>query len=236
MHTIFDLETVPIDDAATYLKPVEAEPVSAPANYKDPAKIEEYIARATAAAEEKRAAAEAERVARCALDPDLCRIVALGWQREIDGDDVRVELCGDEAQEQSALRSFWANTALPFVGFNIAEFDLRVLYRRSLYLGVRAKHVRMGRYEYQRPDVIDLMMRLCWDDPRKAHSLSFYTQRFSLDPVDDNVTGEDIPRLVAEGRWAEVENHCRADVIRTKQLAQRIGAIPSSVPVFTDVA
>ena len=56
---ILDCECVGIETASDFLEPIEA-----PSNYKDPAKIESYIAEATAKA-----------VERCGLDPDLCRIV-----------------------------------------------------------------------------------------------------------------------------------------------------------------
>jgi hypothetical protein len=59
---------------------------------------------------DKRAAQIAEKRAKAladaALDPDLCRIVAIGsWW---DTDDVpRLELCEDEEQERDALYTFW---------------------------------------------------------------------------------------------------------------------------------
>lgn len=82
---VFDLETVAREDAADFL-----EPPCAPANYKDPDKIAAFIADATA-----------KRLDKCALDPDLNRIVAIGTPEG-------VVLAKTELEEIDALRYFWA--------------------------------------------------------------------------------------------------------------------------------
>jgi len=58
-------------------------------------------------------------------------------------------------------------------------------------------------------------------------SLSFYAKRFGLDVPADDTTGADIARLVAAGDWDGVTAHCRADVIKTRELARRIGVLPA---------
>jgi hypothetical protein len=215
-HLIVDLETAPIDDAATYV-----EPVSAPSNYKDEAKIAAYVA-------EK----QGEQVSKCALDPDLCRIVALGSMRP-DDVEPRVDICPSEVGEALALESFWRRMEphsfhATLVGFNLLNFDARILLRRSLYLGVKAPDLQVERWKH--PQIEDLMLRLCWNDPYKAHSLSFYVNRFGLPAVDDDVTGADIGELVKAGDWPKVAQHCRADVLRTLYLARRLGVVSASAP------
>src|SRR5574338_1442498 len=117
-YTICDLETFPIADAESYVEPISTEPVNAPANYKDPEKIAAYVAKATVEAEEKRIKQQAERIAKCALDPDLCRIVALGWI-ESDGNEGLYH-CSDEHAEATALMLFWLQQQRysTLVGFN----------------------------------------------------------------------------------------------------------------------
>ena len=86
MAIILDIETVAIDGAADL-----AEPVTAPANWKDPAKIAAYVA-------EK----QAEQTSRAALYPWTARVVAVGI---IDGDQVEhVLTAADEAEEAELLR------------------------------------------------------------------------------------------------------------------------------------
>lgn len=207
-YLIVDVETVPIADAATYI-----EPVSAPSNYKDPEKIRAYIAER-----------EAEQVAKCALDPDLCRLAAIGWRyAEADDAEPFVTTCQNEQEEREALARLWSHVtpSTVLVGYNILSFDARVLLRRSLYLNVQAPPLVLDRYRH--PQIEDLMLRLCWNDPYKAHSLAFYVQRFGLPVVEDDVVGADIGALVKAGEWACVARHCRADVLRTLALAHRLG-------------
>lgn len=217
-HLIVDVETVPIADAATFV-----EPVTAPSNYKDPDKIRAYIA-------EK----EAEQVAKCSLDPDLCRLAAVGWMYADEAEPF-VTTCEDEAIEAMALLNFWRNVdaGTILVGFNILNFDARVLLRRSLYLNEPAPALLLERFKH--PQIDDLMLRLCWNDPYKAHSLAFYVQRFGLPPVDDDVVGADIGALVQAGEWGRVAKHCRADVLRTAALARRLGVIAAPGPVDVEL-
>ena len=206
---VFDIETVPLADAEVYLESPKPR-----ANLKDPAKIEADMA-------EKQAAL----LARAALDPDLCRIVAAGW----DGDG-RAEsaVCEDTAQERLLLERFWRQSqGATLVGFNCLGFDLPVLLRRSLYLGVPAPALALNKY---RPgSIIDLMQRLAYQGTLTYRSLAFYCQRFGV-AVPDDVTGADIGALVAAGEWTKVHDHVRADVAKTAELARRVGVLGPGDP------
>jgi predicted PolB exonuclease-like 3'-5' exonuclease len=201
---ICDIETVAIDGAADYL-----EQPSAPSNYKDQAKIDAYIEEAKRKALDK-----------AALDVDLCRIVAIGcWHNEL----TTVQLVKTENQERALLETLWAEFPdETFVGFNILDFDLPVLLRRSLYLGVKAPKIDVGKYRHDR--VIDLMQVLAFDGKLTYRGLDFYCKRFGI-PNDDTMTGADIGPAVARGDWTAVENHCRCDVEKTRALAERIGVL-----------
>jgi len=210
-YLVLDIETAPLDDAADYL-----EPVSAPSNYKDEAKIAEYCAKA-----------QAEQLAKAALDVDLCRVVAIAWH---DGHQIQVSLgetVGDDSRsEWVCLYDFWCAVqvgGLPLVGFNILQFDLPVLYRRSMYLGIEAPELERGKYRHG--NVIDLADLLSEQGRLRLRSLDFYCRRFGIDipPVGE---GKDVPGWVAAGQWDQVEEHVRADVARTAALAKRIGVLP----------
>ena len=84
---VFDIETASLAEAETYLPSPKAR-----ANLKDPVKIEADLREKTAASLE-----------RAALDPDLCRIVAAGW--EVDG-TAESAVCEDAAQERELLERF----------------------------------------------------------------------------------------------------------------------------------
>lgn len=197
-----DIETCPIANAADYI-----EPAKAPENYKDVAKIASYVAEKTAS-----------NLDRCGLDVDLCRVVAIGYQFE--GESVHV-LTADEATEADTLRLFWSLAGnRHLVGFNILAFDLPVLLRRSLYLGVEAPHIQLDKFKH--PQVTDLMQVLSYNGLLTYRGLSFYSRRFGFG-IEDNLTGADIALAVREGRYHDIERHVTADIQKTAALAERLG-------------
>ena len=201
---VFDIETVPLADAETYVEPPKPR-----ANLKDPVKIAADVAEKTTAL-----------LDRAALDPDLCQVVAVGW--ECDG-VAESAVAEDAAQERGLLERFWrVSRGATLVGFNCLGFDLPVLLRRSLYLGVPAPWFVLNKY---RPSaIVDLMQRLAYQGTLTYRSLGFYCRRFGI-AVPDPVTGGDVGRLVAAGEWRQVHDHVRADVAKTLALARRVGVI-----------
>ena len=129
---VFDVESVAIDKAADYL-----EPATAPSNYVKPEAIAAYIEKANA-----------EQLAKAALDVDLARIVCLGID---DGSGPLCETATNEDDERDLLIAFWLRLTGPkvrpaLVGFNCIGFDLPVLLRRSLYLDVKSPKLQIGKY------------------------------------------------------------------------------------------
>jgi predicted PolB exonuclease-like 3'-5' exonuclease len=212
MHTtgflVFDIETVALPEAAEYI-----EPATAPANYKDAEKIAAYCA-----------AKDADAVSRCALDPDLCRIVSVGWMDTFAGlgSDINVFSCHDDA-ERSVLQEFWRRVrTVQVVGYNCIGFDLPVMLRRSMYLGVKPSLGPSDLNKYRMGKVLDLMQLLSFSGALKYRSLDFYCTRLGLD-VPDEHSGKDIGALYAAGDWEAIEAHCRADVLKTALLADCMG-------------
>ncbi len=209
MRYIIDIETCGLSEAKDF-----AEPVSAPANYKDPEKIAAYIADE-----------QTKQVAKAGLDLDLCRIVAVGLQE--DGrEDVDVYTAEDEKAEAALLTKLWFRLLRVqhpvLIGFNHVAFDLPVLMRRSLYLDVAYPRLSLDKF---RTPHIDLMQHLTWNGLVRARSLKFYAKRFGL-PFDDAVSGADIQALVCSGEWEKVISHVTSDVRLTAALARRIGILP----------
>ncbi len=202
---IFDIETCPLPEAIEYLEAVEA-----PSNYKDPEKIAAYIA-------EK----QADQLSRCALDPDLCRIVAIGSQAEGEDSVMADVVKGGDVDESTLLAAFWCSSeGLHLVGFNCISFDLPVLLRRSLYLSVPVPPIQVDRFKH--PRVTDLLQVLSYNGSLKMRGLSFYAKRFGF-PVVDTITGADIGLAVQQGRWDDVQRHVVADVEKTVLLAEKLG-------------
>lgn len=220
---VVDLETVAITDAETYL-----EPVKAPDNYKDPLKIAAYCEDA-----------RLKQVENAALDIDLARIIALGIHRPGYPTDV---LTVEERTEADILAWLWERwNSVPYeerrlVTFNGLGYDVPLLLRRSLYLGVPCQTIQVDRFKH--PQVIDLQAVLSLDGKLKWHSLQFYLQRFGYPKGGTDITGADVAQAYREGRWDLITGHCRSDVDGTKWLAERIGAIPrvSEVAAALDAA
>lgn len=202
---VFDIETVPSPDCAQFL----TEPIEAPSNYKDPEKIAAYI-------KNKRQ----QQIDEAGLDLDLCEVAAIAWE----GDDNTGKVClRGTMTEAHILRDFWqAVEGRIVIGFNVLHFDLLVLLRRSLYLGVPAPKIDVARFRHD--TVIDLAELLSYGRRDLLRSLDFYCKRLGI-PHDDTVTGADIARLVAEGDWKAVSRHVYDDVQATRAIAERLGVI-----------
>jgi len=199
---VFDVETIGSPDAESMLDPVRP-----PANYRDEFKIKTYV-------QDKLA----ERIATASLEPDLCEIVALGAMRA--GTDM-VVMTRKDLDEAFLLSWFWDTvTNCRLIGYNILQFDIPVLIRRSQLLGVKHPVVNLDRY---RSPHIDLMQRLSFNGAITFRSLNFYARRFGLDCDDDTVVGADIPKLVVDGEWDAIRDHCACDIQKTALLAERLG-------------
>jgi hypothetical protein len=234
---IVDVETFPIHDADQYItRPVVPMPdldsIKADGRLTDQVKIAADIAKkreaAVAGYEAALLRADADYEDQwhaCSVDPDLCCIVAIGYAYH-DTDRVECHVCRTEEDERMGLESFWRNTrGHLYVSFGGNQFDLRVLKRRSLYLGVKHPNVNVDRYRSEHRDMQAILTDNGATQP-KGKSVSFYCSRFNIEN-DDPIMGEDIAGLVKAGDWASVESHCRSDVAKEKQLAQRLGLIES---------
>jgi hypothetical protein len=216
---VFDIETAPVIGLENFIEGGEP-----PKNYKNADAIERW----------KTAALESEGK-EAALDPDLCRIVALSYASDQDHEP-ETWLATTEQEEKTLLERWWSRlrdggtTSIRHtVGFNILEFDWPIVLRRCLYLDVKNPGVSIDRFRH--PSVTDLKRMLDFNGLfrfQKGRTLSFYLKRFGI-PSDDAFTGAQIPDLVAQGKWDAVKSHVEADVRGELALAERIGAIEAPV-------
>lgn len=211
-YLVLDIETLPHPDASQWLAPV-----TAAANLKDPAKIAASIAERTA-----------ERDDKLGLDPDCCVTCAVGWH-VVGGGDPTVDICQNEAQEAEALTRLADAYAAPngqqetrIVTFYGRQFDLPVLMRRAMYLGVKFPKLNLDRYRSPHIDVWDALTYQ--GALRTAHSLSFYAKRMGFTTLD-KVDGGDVASLAKAGNWDAIREHCASDVGLTHAVANKLGLL-----------
>lgn len=221
-YIVLDIETLPHPDASQWLGPVLPA-----ANLVDPVKIAKSIEERTAERDDKRG-----------LDPDCCQICAVGWH-VVGGADPTVDICQNEDQEANALtrlatviagpgyvtydpRYAIPDTETRLVTFYGRQFDLPVVMRRAMYLGVKFPALNLDRYRSPHIDVWDALT--FGGALRTAHSLAFYAKRLGFTTLD-KVDGGDVAKLAKAGEWEKIREHCLSDVGLTHALANRLGLL-----------
>lgn len=201
-----DIATAPLPDAAKFLGEF-----TAPSNWKDPAKIEAEV-------ERKRQAA----LAGAALDPDLARITAIGMARE-EGEPA-VMLCRYKPEEVSALAAIAeelddpAAAAVTFGGLN---FDLPMLERRALYLGVPFPRLNLDRYRSPHHDLCEILANR---RPDRRRSLDFYVTRLGwAEELVKPLSGEEEAKVHETGKWELLRQSVERDVRAVRRLARWMG-------------
>ncbi len=226
---IIDLETAPLDNARDYIDPPSLDDITAPANYKDPVKIAEFIEDAKV---KKLAAFDKDCTSKAALDFNCARIVAIGFWTE--SHKPTALLCKTADDERAALDEVWEYCQhRTVVGFRVREFDVPLMIQRSRYLRLAHPMPDLGRYA-RNSSICDLYDLLTFNDIRAEtvmrRSLKSFARRFGL-PVSDAVDGKEIPALVADGQWEQIESHVLSDIRLTLALAQRLGVVRADVAV-----
>lgn len=201
--TIFDCETGPLPDAE--LEAVKPQ-FKAPSNYKDPVKVTAAIAEAEAAWK-----------ARAALDAKTARILAIGLLAHGSGPRI---LVGDEAEMITAFWAVWS-TGERMVGFACKNFDMPLLFQRSVILGISPPmDLFQGRYWNR---VIDLQeIWVCYGRSIEGQNLDAICKALGVPGKMAGVTGADFARIYAEDRPRALE-YLKADLLATAAVAQRLG-------------
>jgi hypothetical protein len=230
-NIIFDIETGPLPENELLAILPAFDPAEVKTgNLKDPAKIAEKIAEAEA--NHRR-----DFIERAALDPLTGRVLAIGAllvtpcfnQRDNElnrepGDQRELLIIGHDDEAQT-LREFWAlvrgemGRLNPLVGFNIFNFDLPFLIRRSWKLKVPVPFgLRRGRYwDDQLTDLRD-----CWQlgDRQAKGSLDSIAKHLGVGTK--NGDGKAFAELWQSDRQS-AEAYLRNDVKLTAKVAAALG-------------
>ena len=110
--------------------------------------------------------------------------------------------------------------------FNGLAFDLVILERRYLYLGLPALGWQLDKY---RTNHIDLLARLSGGDRERRRSLEFYVRRLGWADLHKPLSGADEALAPGRGQWLELAESVSHDVTATVRLARWMGILPAAV-------
>ena len=229
MQTIFfDIETgaLPESEIAAMMPPFDPAEVKT-GNLKDPDKIAAKLAEAEA--NHRR-----DFIERAALDPLTGRVVAIGMLYLAGG---RFDVIGHDDEAQT-LREFWQacrgemGRVHQMVGFNIYQFDLPFLFRRSWRHRVEVPFgIRRGRYWAD--EMVDLRDNWQLGDRQSRGSLDSISKHLGLGAK--NGEGKAFAELWRTDREQAVA-YLRNDVELTARVAGVLGVtgvlgmVPDELP------
>ena len=146
------------------------------------------------------------------------------FEDEAETGPVKLVPCADEHE---LLTAFWdaAKHYQQVVTFNGRGFDVPFLYLRSALLNVPITRKDWLGYRYATAPHCDLAEQLTFysvsgrDGAARKFNLDFYCKAFGIEsPKSHGVTGNDMPRMMEEGRHKEIADYCLRDVHATVQL------------------
>jgi DNA polymerase elongation subunit (family B) len=141
-----------------------------------------------------------------------------------DGAAVKFIPCAEEGE---LLENFWevARKYEHIVTFNGRGFDVPFIYLRSAMLNVPITRKDWLGYRFQTEPHCDLAEQLTFygvsgrEGAARRFNLDFYCKAFGVEsPKGHGVTGLDVNRLLAEGKYREIAEYCLRDVRATLQL------------------
>ena len=238
MHIVIDIETVPVqvpahveairDEMAGKLSANLAQ-VRAPANYKDPAKIAEYVETERNRLRDLHDADVEKAILSTSFDGGYGQIVCVGW---CIGDDepqsMRVQDLSLE-QERAMLRDWCAlmqslhgtsGTRPVLIGHNLLAFDLPFVWKRAMVHGIKPPFWLPRDPKPWSETVVDTMTY--WAGTRDRISLDKLCRVLGVPGKGDGPTGADVWPMVQDGRLDDVAQYCRDDVVRTRAVFKRM--------------
>ena len=199
----FDIETEVNPEAVNFIQVPNA-----PSNYKDQEKIAAYVA-------EK----QAESLKTAALDPDYGKIIAIAMTGDLDLEPIVIDY--HDYSEKQLLEQFWLyyeECRGYSCGYNIINFDLPYIMRRSFDLGVKASIIPfLAKYRVE--PTTDLMGILFnWG---QAKGLKWVCKRYGIENPFEGLDGSMVQDMDAETLRAYAAN----DVKLVQQLYKKMSGV-----------
>lgn len=228
MRNIFvmDIETTSNPEKEQFVpEPTLVTLVDAPKSMKKPETRQNWADKKNIELSKKYATA----VDKMALDVDLCRIVTVAWRVQVSKETtLTVSLGADTYEEETEiLQAFWKDWiqwGCRMCGYNVLDFDIPILMRRSWALGVKCPPISLRRYSTS--DVIDLMQLFYgWGkfpvQGWKYRGLKVVADMYGIEIPMPDVEGSMVADMTKEERC----EYCASDVAVTWELAQRMHGV-----------
>jgi DNA polymerase elongation subunit (family B) len=194
--------------------------------------------------ETQRATRREEITRQCSLWPFTAQVVCIAM---LNADTSRGQVLftaddyedpGDEAgpvefvpcvDEVELLTAFWdvSKHYDMIATFNGRGFDVPFIYLRSALLNVPISRKEWLGYRYQTDPHCDLAEQLTFygvsgrEGAARRFNLDFYCKAFGIEsPKSHGVTGMEIGKLIADGRYRDIAEYCLRDVKATVLLYQ----------------
>lgn len=236
MNIFLDIETLPCqrsgfaDELLADLRASADEQkaaVRAPSNYKDEAKIAEFIASARQKIDDE-IEAEAEKQYRAtALDGTFGEVFCVAWA--IEDEPVQV---GDLPCALTALSAAWDPRDAPcIIGHNVM-FDIRFIWQQAILKGLPVPRWWPVKAKPWEDAIYDTMTQ--WVGVGNRIKLEKLCRAFGIEGKGD-LDGSKVYDYWLDGRHDEIRAYCMADVERVRQLHRRMTATNSRA-MMTKVA
>lgn len=200
--------------------------VAAPANYKDPAKIAEYIEKAKA---EIDAGLDAQ-WRKTTFDGALGEVCIIGFARqdgkvevadsvEAGGEDELLMWCYDRVEKLYPERD---RALIQVVGHRVADFDLRFMLQRSVIHRVRVPQFIPFFAKPWEDKIFDTM--LMWAGIKGTISLDKLCRALGVatkgSEIGEDIDGSKVWDLWKAGRRQDLKTYCGGDVERVREVWQ----------------
>lgn len=223
MNLFIDIETIPAQSKKiTDLLKQEAEDekaqIKVPSNYKDEAKIAEYIAAKSAEID----AGLDEKWRRTALDGSYGHVFMIGYA--INNEEPQAVWFDYRHPdfERHTLENFFAEIKdmqfSKIIGHNIIDFDLRFIWQRSVILKIKPPPLPFFAKPWDEK-VFDTMTN--WAGLKNRIGLDKLCDVFGLEKKGD-IDGSKVWDAVKAGEIEKLETYCKADVERTRGAYNRM--------------
>lgn len=203
--------------------------IRAPSNYKDEAKIAEYIERAKHELGEQRAEDYGDAVRDTSLDGAYGEVYCIGFA--VDGFEPEVFSRAADfknaASERVVLSRFFDSISARIsagrqpiiIGHTVVSFDLRFLWQRAMVNGARPPTWLPRDPKPWGDEVFDTMV--AWAGPRDRVKLDKLCAAFDL-PGKGGFSGKDVWPAVQRGEHDRVAGYCKNDVSITRAIHRRM--------------